>query len=243
MVRPVMSHNIVVNDIKTYPVIFIQGIGMTYTSSIHIDAPINADNQRRQEALIDALFQDYSKLLLVRIDLYWQKQYADVVSHQNMNEAFTQLRNNMRCNRLFEHYITYCAKLEYGLDRGWHFHVLFFFDGQRVRNDYLLAQGIGKYWSTVITRNLGDYYSANMNSGQYRNFAMGSINYHETDKIMNAKAAANYLAKETALYPGVPMLDAAGKKYRSYRQGQYMPSGRPVGRPRMYSGAGIVASL
>lgn len=218
------------------PLIIIQGIDMAHTALIQLNAPININNQQRQEKLIDALFNDYSRLLFIRLDLYWQKHCSDVISHQNMNEAFDRLRNNLRFNSLFEHYITYCAKLEYGLERGWHFHVLFFFDGQRVRNDYLLAQGIGQYWSTVITRNLGAYYSANMNSDQYQNYVMGAINYYERDKIMNAKAAACYLAKETVLHPAVPMHDAAGKRYRAYRQGQYTPSASPFGRPRAYLG-------
>ena len=207
---------------------------MDHISQIELNTQTNIHNQQRQAALIDTLFNDYSRLLLIRLDLYWRKHCSDVISYQNMNDAFDRLRNNMRFNSLFEHHITYCAKVEYGIERGWHFHVLFFFDGQRVRNDYLLAKAIGEYWSTVITRDLGDYYSANMNSDQYQNYAMGAINYHEKDRITNAKAAACYLAKDTVLHPDVPMLDAAGKRYRAYRQGQYKPSKSKMGRPRAY---------
>lgn len=207
---------------------------MTYTHSTHPKTIINRENQRRQEALIDAMFQDYSKLLFIRLDLYCQKQYADVITQEVMNEAFTRLRNNMRFNRLFEHYITYCTKLEYGPKRGWHFHVLFFFNGQKVQNDYLLAQQIGEYWSHVITREWGDYFSANMNRQRYKNFSMGMISYHDREHIHDAKAAASYLTKETAVHPNVPMHDAAGKLYRSYRQGQYKPAGTAMGRPRLH---------
>lgn len=207
---------------------------MTYISPITINAPINVQNQRRQEALIDALFRDYSKLLVLRVDLYWKKEYADVISYENMNEAFTRLRNNMRYNSLFEHHITYCAKLEYGPKRGWHYHVLFFFYGQCVRNDYLLAQRVGEYWSKIITHGMGDYFSPNMNTGNYQTVAVGMIEYYESSRIADLKAAASYLVKETVLSDNVQMLDASGKVYRSYRQGQYSPSNSRAGRPRLH---------
>lgn len=207
---------------------------MKYTSTIQIQSPINKSNQRNQDALINTLFDDYSKLLVIRLDFYLKKDYADINTYDYMNQSFIQLRNNIRFNRLFEHYITYSAKLEYGEDRRWHFHVLFFFDGQKVKNDYLLAQNIGEYWVTTITRGLGQYYSANMNREQYKTFAVGMIGYQETNKINDLKAAVNYLAKETVLSSNMPMRDASGKVYRSYRQGQYKPKHSHVGRPRKY---------
>lgn len=205
---------------------------MAQTSTIQIQSPINKLNQRKQDALIDDLFDGYSKLLVIRLDFYLKKDYSDINTYEYMNQSFTQFRNNIRFNRLFEHYITYSAKLEYGEDRRWHFHVLFFFDGQKVRNDYLLAKNIGEYWVTTITRDLGDYYSANMNRERYKRFALGMIGYQETNKINDLKAAASYLVKETVLSPNMSMRDASGKAYRSYRQGQYKPKPSYLGRPR-----------
>ena len=116
---------------------------MTRPSSNGSDDPINKRNQRRLHGLIDTLFNDYSKLLVIRLDFYIQKDSEEDEQYDYMNEAFDRLRNNRRSNRLFEHYITYAARLEYGTSRKWHYHVLFFFDGQRVRDDYGLAKAIG----------------------------------------------------------------------------------------------------
>lgn len=112
----------------------------------------NRSNQERLHLLIDQFFNDYSKLLVVRLDLYIGNEYADVNTYEYMNEAFIRLRNNLRFNQFFNHSITYVAKLEYGADRRWHYHVVFFFDGQKIKNDYLLAQALGKYWVDTITR-------------------------------------------------------------------------------------------
>ncbi|MGG4606318.1 inovirus-type Gp2 protein [Paenalcaligenes sp. Me131] len=204
-----------------------------HTPTINLQVPVNSSNQSRLHNLIDKLFTDYSKLLVVRMDFYLQSNYEDINTYEYMNHAFTHLRNNLRFNSLFEHHITYAAKLEYGEDRKWHYHVLFFFDGQHVRNDYLLAKGIGEYWTHTITRNIGDYYSANMNTSKYQTVAVGMLHYQDSLKIQNLKAIANYLVKEDK--GRLRMRDAANKAYRSYRQGHYKPRATNLGRPRGYN--------
>lgn len=200
-------------------------------ATFHLQVTPNKRNQRRLHHLIDQLFDDYSKLLVVRLDLYIGNEYAEINTYEYMNAAFDRLRNNMRFNRLFEHYITYTAKLEYGTDRRWHYHVVFFFNGQRIRYDYGLAKSIGNYWINVITDGLGGYHSANMNKGGYRVFAVGMIVHGDSQGKANLKEALKYLVKEEE---GEPVrLDAAGKAYRSYRQGVYKPRDSRLGRPRV----------
>lgn len=79
--------------------------------------PVNRRNQRRLNKLIDDLFNDYSKLLVLRLDFYTLKDYELVNTYDYLNEAFERLRNNLRYNKLFEHYITYAASIEYGTDK------------------------------------------------------------------------------------------------------------------------------
>ncbi len=199
---------------------------MTRPSSNGSDDPINKRNQRRLHGLIDNLFNDYSKLLVIRLDFYIQKDSEEDEQYDYMNEAFDRLRNNLRSNRLFEHYITYAARLEYGTSRKWHYHVLFFFDGQRVRDDYGLAKAIGEYWEEVIARRLGNYNSPNMNKHKYRRVGVGMIDYRDEKKIECLKNdVAKYLVK----------LDVSGSETRgrrAYRQGQYKPKQGRLGRRR-----------
>lgn len=192
----------------------------------------NRSNQERLHHFIDKLFNDYSKLLVVRLDLYIGNEYADINTYEYMNEAFIRLRNNLRFNQLFNHYITYVAKLEYGVDRRWHYHVVFFFNGQRIKHDYGLAESIGNYWINVITRGLGWYHSANMNKRNYYPVCdVGMVPHKPDENIVKLKKALDYLVKEEE---GEPVrLDAAGKAYRSYRQGLYKPRDSRLGRPRV----------
>lgn len=191
--------------------------------------PVNRRNQRRLKKLIDDLFKDYSKLLVLRLDFYTLKDYELVNTYDYLNEAFERLRNNLRYNKLFEHYITYAASIEYGTDKKWHFHVLFFFDGQKVKDDYGLAKDIGEYWARVIMRGHGSFNSPNMNKRKYKRLGVGMIDYRDETKITCLKNdVAKYLVKVD-----LNCSETLGK--RTYRQGQYKPKQGRLGRRRLHN--------
>lgn len=202
--------------------------------TIQLNLSFNRRQMRRLHSLIDDLFHDYSKLLVIRMDFFLLKDYQDANSYEHMNELFKAFRNSFRHNQsLHTHYIAYVSRLEYGKDRRWHFHVLFFYDGQRLKDDYGLAKRLGEYWVNTVTRGLGDYHSANMNKSDYEVFAVGMIDYKETHKINNLKAVSNYLVKdETGLERFLRA--QSSQRLRFYRQSPYKPKESLVGRPREY---------
>lgn len=53
----------------------------------------------------------------------------------------------MTTNNPLKDAVGYVWKLEYGPEKGYHMHLLVFFDGSMVRKDQALAYLIGKYWS------------------------------------------------------------------------------------------------
>ena len=192
----------------------------------------NETNVSNLHAMIDQMFQQFSKVLVIRLDLYFQYDLAHTMSHDNAVWYLTKLRNNMRNNQLFNSMITYMAKLEYGLDKGWHFHVCFCFNGQQVQNGQYLAMQIGQYWlDTIVGQNLGLYYSCN--SRKYDKSGIGMIDYRDIDKINIFKNIIAYLCKidETTLdqFTGLP------KTPRTFFRGKLvsMPETK-LGRPRMY---------
>lgn len=202
-------------------------------STINLNYPVDIRNQSRLHQLIDNIFMDFSKVLTVRLDFYIQKEYEEFNNYLYMNDCFTRLRNNSRFNSLFEYCITYIASLEHGQDRKWHYHVLFFFDGQQLKSDYQLAKEIGEYWVNVITRGIGAYNSPNLNKGRYRTFALGNIGYNDAEAIANLKAVSDYLVKAEKGLQHLPDSEL-GKNYRTYRQGQYKPKLSNLGRPRQH---------
>ena len=95
---------------------------------MNITTQYNQHNLFNLHNRIDSLINDYSKLLVIRIDFGIQQAMGMEVHSSFMKEAFTRLRNNMRNQPLFNHLVSYVAKLEYTPDKSWHYHVIFFFN-------------------------------------------------------------------------------------------------------------------
>ncbi len=194
----------------------------------------NIRNIAKVNNRIDVLFKDYSKLSVIRIDFSILKEHGDVISHENMTEYISNLRNNMRKNSIFKHYITYISKLEYGQEKSWHYHMIFFFDGSYVNHDINKADQIGEYWVNTITKNMGCYYNANKHKQEYYPCGIGNIQYHETKKINYLKKAASYLTKEDKNIILNKWKDKSGKTIRTFNMGRYKQKNSNRGRPRIY---------
>lgn len=69
---------------------------MTRPSSNRSRYLINKKNQKRLYGLIDKLFNDYSKFLVISLDFYLKNDFDDRRTYYYMNEAFERLRNNRR---------------------------------------------------------------------------------------------------------------------------------------------------
>ena len=127
--------------------------------------------------------------------------------------------------------VGYVWKLEYGREKGHHYHMMFFLDGAKVRQDIVIAKLIGEYWNNVITQGKGVYYNCNGNKARYRHCGVGMIHYSEAEKLRSLKEmAAIYLTKAdryvSACMPG---------NNRTFGKGNSPKVGeRSVGRPREY---------
>ncbi|MCD2451097.1 inovirus Gp2 family protein [Methylicorpusculum oleiharenae] len=150
-------------------------------------------------AYIDALFNRYARLLVLRVDLGYQ--WDTVWIEQDWNTRYFEAKqdlkrflDNMDSNKLFENVVGYAWKLECGPDKGWHYHFLFFCDGSQVREDETLVMLIGEYWKK-LTQNRGVYYNCNACKNQYESLAIGMINYYDHHLIDALKSAAKYLTK------------------------------------------------
>ncbi|MEE9929629.1 YagK/YfjJ domain-containing protein [Microvirgula aerodenitrificans] len=145
---------------------------------------------------LNRLFDVYSRLLVIRIDLHFDYDYDawwDItIAKKHLNDLF----NNMRHNMLFKHKVGYVWKLEHGQSRGNHFHVVLFFDGHYVQRDEWLSHQICRYWADVITKGYGTFDNCNANKDRYTNPCTGLIDYHATAKRQCLLHALSYLAKE-----------------------------------------------
>lgn len=184
---------------------------------------------------VDRLFDKYARLVVLRLDLFYQKTDRQEINVTTLSKDFNHLLDNQRCNGLFNAMTGYIAKLEYTIDKGLHYHLILFFDGsKRNGNSHIhLAKKIGDYWVDVITEGRGVYWNCNCNK-QIKLYeklgrrGIGVIHYHETQLIKNLKYIINYLCKTTQYIKPI-----FGSKVRLLRRGlSPKPSNKKLGRPR-----------
>ena len=194
---------------------------------------------------IDGLFARYSRLLVLRIDFSYGKGKLEVEDYSWPSDRLDALR--IVTERIVRHRIElidylkskcselgmvgYVWKLEYGRAKGHHYHMMFFLDGAKVRQDIVIAKRIGEHWNNVITQGKGVYYNCNGNKDRYRHCGVGMISYNETEKLSSLKEkAAIYLTKADR-YVSACMPD----NKRTFGKGNSPKVGeRSVGRPRTH---------
>ena len=165
--------------------------------SFQVSANKNAKSLR---AYIDGLFDKYARLVVIRIDLGYRNCNIDatsVVPRRSYQDAIAdrdRLLNNRRNNYLFDEMVGYVWKLEYSVGVGFHYHFIFFYNGQNVRCDGAKAGYIGRYW-IKLTDEKGTYYNCNANKFRYKRLGIGTVNHFDTIKRDNLYLAASYLTK------------------------------------------------
>lgn len=140
---------------------------------------------RSASGYVDRLFEVCSRLLVMRIDLEYPVAMAHEVTLSQARADLKHLFDNKRSNRLFDPLLGYIWKLEDGIKRGLHFHVVLFFDGSRSRQDRHLAEKIGRYWTDRITQGRGNYHNCNRDKGTYRYCGIGMISHDDVVKRQN----------------------------------------------------------
>ena len=118
------------------------------------------------------------------------------------------------------------------MDISWHYHVIFFFNGQLVQRDCWLSQQIGNYWNTVITRGIGVYYSVNLHHEDYRFNGIGMIEHQDVQKIAYLKLTAQYLTKIDDNIQGIYLTHDGSRTIRTFFMSEYQPKQKNKGRPR-----------
>lgn len=156
-------------------------------------------NQCRAEALVNDLFEQMSRLLIVRIDLGYSQ--ATNVSLEKVKLDRTKLLNNLRGNNIFKGLEGYIWKLEHGQKKGFHYHMIFIFDGAVRRSGAHIAYEIGEYWKHDIAPLYGTYYNCNQNIAHYgkpgRGIGIGMISRHDDELRSNlVNYVIGYLTKK-----------------------------------------------
>lgn len=175
-----------------------EGTGKEFQSKLNNYQRSSNKNYQELTEYVEALFERYSRLLVLRLDLGYQKQYSKTTQVEAKRDR-ERLFENARSNKLFGDVVGYIWKLEHGPDKGFHYHVMLFFDGSKVREDITLACLIGKYWVDVVTKGRGLYFNCNASKWRYRKCGVGMISHADNLLREGLRNAVVYLTK-TDLY-------------------------------------------
>lgn len=149
---------------------------------------------------IDAHLKKYARLVVVRIDLRLRID-PDKVNFtsdllNDMTGFWSRFRRDLRESKKIPHPEGFIGKLEHGHYRGYHFHVMLFFDGSKHQRHVTLAKMIGEHWKHEVTKGQGGYHNCNATDPSgYIYYGIGRVEHWDLDKIDNLKFAAYYLAK------------------------------------------------
>ncbi len=182
---------------------------------------------------IDALQDKYSKLNVVRVDLGYKKPYSDDITLDDANNHFNRMLNNRRSKpSIFDNQVGYICKKEYTKDKGVHFHTVFFYNGQKIKDDTKKAMAIGAYWNEEITDKKGSYHNCNFNAEEVygEKNGVGMIGHKDIVKRENLDATVGYLCKDDEKQDITPV--KSNMNDRAFGRGR-MPSPKSnLGRPR-----------
>jgi hypothetical protein len=212
----------------------------SHTSKPHFNNTIKklrksqTEREIRINRYIDALKDNYARMLIVRLDLHL-KIAPDRVNFTrdllaDMTRFWSLFRRDLNESSAIPKPVGFIGSLEHGHNRGFHFHVMLIYDGSKHQKDILIAYQIGEHWKLSITNGKGDYHNCNaINPSRYKHYGIGRVDYWDTDKISNLKIAARYLAKIDF------SLQAIVNKNRTFFRGNMPSSSMRSGRPRKIS--------
>ena len=142
----------------------------------------------RIKELIRVLFQLYTKVLVIRLDLYNDERDLEVV-----NNRLRMWDKWIRRDKGDSYLASYCSR-EYSDGTGLHIHCFLFFNGQVLSKDQCLARYLGERWETMGGSR---FHSRNMNKDKLPDGGecLGNVEYWDVYSIEKLIILGKYLIK------------------------------------------------
>lgn len=161
------------------------------------------DNELSARKLCAAVRSEFRRTLVVRIDLGYVSVRRDGKGYGAAPVTFAKARRDrdkflakLRKGPDSKYVVGYVWKMEYGIDKGYHFHIAVFFDGQYRCRDIHLANRLGALWKTLATDGLGTFFNCNLRKEKYERSGLGMAHCGDHEKWHNVvEYAIGYLWK------------------------------------------------
>jgi hypothetical protein len=157
------------------------GRSTAFQNKVRIFERKSKDNGLQFNRYIDAHFKKRSRLLFVRLDFGYTNTFVDAVDRDNkkvyarLKKDWSALLRDLNLKILKDKLRGFVWKLEYGLKKSFHLHVLLIIDNSQIRSDIIIAKIIGEHWEKIVTGNRGDYFNCNAKKDSYRFCGIGQV--------------------------------------------------------------------
>lgn len=220
------SSQILINELNDLLDDFVRiSNGEEFKKRVHNLYRMEKRNALSMRDYIDQLFNCYSRLLVLRVDFHYRKEFAKSVCLEQVVEDREWFLK--RAKKEFDHLEGLCWKLEYGKHRKFHYHMVFFFNGAYQQQDINIAQQLGELWLD-ITGEQGTYHNCNRYKEKYPKCYLGMVTHDDKNK-RNAMESIKYLVKRDE---EILLLQCRGK-VRTFGKMEAPTRRSAAGRPRL----------
>ena len=137
-----------------------------------------------------------SKLLIMRIDLYYAPYYDAEKANKAILGFLRWLRSKACKRNLLPGYLGFIIKRENGLVRGMHWHVMVICSGNVQCNSRYLTWQIGERWAKCTGQGPGSYHNCDPDRGKYEHDGLGVLTLDDWEKMLGLRAALDYMTKQ-----------------------------------------------
>jgi hypothetical protein len=172
----------------------------------------------------------HSKLLVLRIDLYF-KPYYDVARADKAVHDFLRWLRSKACKRtLLPGYLGFMIKRENGLIRGMHWHLMIVCNGNEQRSADFLSRQLGEHWRRRTGQGPGAFHNCYADRKRYLFNGLGLVALDDAEKLAGLRAAIWYMSKQDCV------IKATSNKERNFWRSPIPRQARQkLGRPRASS--------
>lgn len=154
-------------------------------------------NGKKAARYVADVLRHKARTEIVRVDVGYMGGETANVSIAQAHSDFHDLIGLLEWHPRFKHLIGYMWSIEQGADgKGYHMHLVLFFDGSEVCRDIAIGNFIGReLWEKRISMGRGNFYNCNMHKAKYKYIGIGTIHRSNEEQCRNAIRCLQYLPK------------------------------------------------
>ena len=177
-----------------------------------------------------SLFEQRSRLLILRVDLYVRAGSRGWSYSDEADAAFEKFACDLARSKIVPDVVGWMSAREDGIERGRHYHVWVAVDGHEHHAGASLTKMLGEYWAheCVGSGEVASYFNCFALAKQYQHLGIGMVRCDDADKLLGLYYAIRYLFKDEV------MLVPNSGRPRNFRRGLVDKDYVRRGAPRLH---------